>query len=166
MGTSQATPHVAALMAMMMQNGNTRDEALYTIGYTAQFDDRFPDYYGNGIINSYAALNDLTIDGGKYWLAEYSSPYGAVTGYLPGASLDRSLHFNVSLANGTYWLIGWYDVDNNGTLNEGDFYGAVTATVSDGDTPISDVLRMYIYPQTSSAGSVAASAIKAMSLRK
>lgn len=151
-GTSQATPHVSALMAMMMQKGYSRENALYTMGYTAQFDDMNPIDYGNGIINAYAALNDLTMDTAKFWLATLDGYPVPGLGYLGYANLDRSFTFNVSsVSYGNYLLRGWIDVNSGGTVDDGDFFGSQPVTIGSGANWISGTMRLYVYPQSGSS---------------
>ena len=163
-GTSMATPHVSALLAMMMQMGHSRESALYTMGYTAQFDERNPFDYGNGIINAYAALKDLTMDSAKFWLATLDGNPVPGLGYLGYANLDRSFTFNVdAVSHGDYFLRGWVDVNSDGLVNDGDFYGSQSVTIGSGANWLSGTMRLYIYPQ-SGTSKISAKGMQAVTL--
>ncbi len=141
-GTSQSAPHVAALMGMMMQSGLSASTALDRIGETAQFDDRNSLYYGNGIINAYAAMMDLTMDKTLFWLADPSTGNAVTSGFY--GDIDRS--FEVTCEPGNYWLVGWLDVDQNEALNQGDYSGLVPVSVGAGSNFLPAVLEIKWMP--------------------
>ncbi len=127
-GTSQATPHVAALLAMLMQQGYSKNAAIDMMGKTAQYNDRDPLYFGDGIINAHAALNQLTMDKAVFWLADISSGDAVTSLYL--GSIDRSFEVPFEEAPGDYYLAGWVDTDASNTINDGDYYGYEEVTIS------------------------------------
>ena len=59
---------MAALLAMLMQQGYSKNAAIDMMGKTAQYNGRDPLYFGNRIINAHAALNELTMDKAMFWL--------------------------------------------------------------------------------------------------
>lgn len=141
-GTSQSVPHVAALMGLLMERGLSASAAQDRIADTAQFNERNYMYYGKGIINAYAALMDLTMDKTLFWLADMSTG-AAVTGGSYG-DIDRG--FEITCEPGTYWLVGWLDVDQSGTLNQGDYSGLISVSVNTGSNFVPSVLEIKWMP--------------------
>lgn len=144
-GTSQASPHVAALIAMLMTRGATRNEALDTMRYTAQLDDMNPSYYGSGLINAYAAVNDFSMDNAIIWLTNTANT--EVVYNIGLAALDRSFNSVLpdAVTSGTYNLWGWMDCDSSASISYGDYLGYMAVTLSPGMNALDEVLKMNLY---------------------
>ena len=142
-GTSQATPHVAALIAMLMQQGHSAGSALDVMRKTAQLNDVMNSYYGSGIINAYAALKGLTMDKALFWIADaFGEPVLGYYGY--GNADDKSFEF--PSLQGVYSLRGWIDIDGDGYVSTGDYYGSEPVAIGEfGLFRGSNVLEMYLY---------------------
>lgn len=154
-GTSQSSPHVAALIAMMMQNGFTSSQAIEMIADTAQYNDRSPLYYGNGIINAHAALNSLTLDKALFWLADLAGvPVPGLSGY---GSIDRSFEF--SSQPGNYYLRGWMDTDADGSVGYDDYYSSEPVSVASGGIFLDHVFELGIVTDISPSALGAAGVI-------
>ena len=144
-GTSQASPHVAALIAMLRSRSATRDEALAAMRYTAQLDEMNPNYYGSGLINAYAAVNDYSMDNAVIYITNTANT--EIVYNIGLAALDRS--FNAVLpdtvTSGTYNLWGWMDCDSSTNISYGDYLGYMTVTLSPGANVLDEVLKMNLY---------------------
>lgn len=163
-GTSQATPHVSALIAMLMQQGHSAESAVEMMRKTAQLDDVLNSYYGSGIINAYAALEGLTMDKALFWLADsLGEPVIGYYGY--GNADDKS--FDFPSLEGVYNLRGWIDIDADGDVSTGDYYGSEPVTIgSSGLFRGNNVLEMYLYDiDISSISSADKSAVRVPDLK-
>ncbi len=142
-GTSQATPHVSALIAMLMQQGYSAGSAVDMMRKTAQLSDIMNSYYGSGIINAYAALEGLTMDKAVFWIADtLGQPVPGYYGY--GNADDKSFEF--PSLQGVYYLRGWIDIDADGDVSAGDYYGSEPVTIGEfGLFRGSNVLEMYLF---------------------
>ena len=145
-GTSQATPHVAALIAMLMQQGHSSESAVDAMKKTAQLTDITMPFFGSGIINAHAALKGLTMDKAafalfdKYTLVQVPGCFGY------GNPNDRSFEFPSQ--PGSYYLVGWLDTDASGTYTDEDYYGIEEVNIGEiGLFRGSDVLEMYLYKE-------------------
>jgi subtilisin family serine protease len=145
-GTSQATPHVAGVAALML----SKNPAL-TPGQIAQIvantaDDLGDPYQGHGRLNAYRALAAVAGDpappaapsatnfiaiaytnsgGTKPAIANVTYPGGvrvAANGSFRIADVPQTL--------GTYKIGLWYDANGNGSVDAGDWFGASRACTS------------------------------------
>ncbi len=150
-GTSQAAPHVAALFAMLMQQGHSLSSAEDILRKTSQLSDISLPYYGSGIINAHAALKGLTMDKAVFALFDKYTlmQVPGCSGY--GNAEDRS--FDFPSQQGEYYLLGWLDTDANGDYSDEDYYGIEEVSIGGfGLSRGSDVLEMYLYKEVA-AGS-------------
>lgn len=159
-GTSQASPHVAALIAMLMTRGATRNEALYTMSYTAQLDERNSSYYGSGLINAYAALNDLSMDMVKLQLMNSSRVL--LLDNIGMVGFDRSFSVTLpdSIPPGSYYLYGLLDMDSSGWYSYGDYYGAELVNLTEGQNTLNTVLKLYFNEDPEAPGSTSSTTRK------
>lgn len=129
-GTSQATPHVAAIAGLLYTAGVTDPKTVYQILIDTATSKNDTVHYGAGIVNAEAAV-----------LAAKNQSSIAVTDILIGAATvtDDQIQFLTDLVqpaqNGSYtvndiptgvsnvYIIGFIDCDNDGSLGPGDYFG-------------------------------------------
>jgi len=139
MGTSQAAPHVSALLAMMLQQGLSRSQAVQIMTDTSQ-KTAITDMYN--VINAYAALKGLTHDGAQYWLSA-SSAGVPLSGVFSG-NIDRA--FSITYHPGDYYLVGWVDANGNALIDEGDYSSIAPVHLVTGSNSLLEVFELnYMY---------------------
>lgn len=135
-GTSMATPHVSGLVSLMISSfgSMTPEEITRRLCDTAQDlgDIGRDDLYGSGLINGYAAMTQSTMD--KAVFAVMTNSDSPELKSSPVYALrDRSFQINDAQA-GDFVLVGWLDVDGDGLLSDGDFYGYQMINIPSGSS--------------------------------
>lgn len=145
-GTSQATPHVAGIAALML----SKNPAL-TPGQIAQIvantaDDLGDPYQGHGRLNAYRALAAVAGDPAPpaapsatnlvaiaYTNSGGTKPTIANVTYPGGVRVAANGSFRIAdvpAALGAYKIGLWYDANGNGSVDAGDWFGASRACSS------------------------------------
>ena len=117
-GTSQATPHVSGVIGLMLANGIPKSEVRDVLERTAMKIGH-PNEYGHGLINAYWAVNaveNVYIMQGRR-NGDQLSPVQQKSVRLPAQD-----SYTMNLSTGSWQLMAWVDVNNNGKLDAGDYY--------------------------------------------
>jgi len=126
-GTSMATPHVSGLAALLVASGiNTPEELRSRLINTAidLGDYGEDDYYGYGLVDAYAALINKKISNPFVFAADKEASTLYVKSNISKASDNNSFGLTKVNSNAQY-IIAWFDGNDNGIVDGGDFYGEV-----------------------------------------
>lgn len=148
-GTSMATPMVSGVIALMLANGIPKDqveEILYRTAVRIGDPENNPEdrhTYGWGILNAYAAVLGLDpVDTVIFVVNHRGEVVSSVT------SPDTSRRFTVTdVPEGEdLTLVGWIDVNENGLIDIGDYFGTIPFSVEE-DGTVSVELLLDVYDQ-------------------
>lgn len=142
---------VSGVIALMLANGIPKDqelieEILYRTAVRVGDPENNPEdraTYGWGIVNAYAAVLGLDpVDTVIFAVNRLGEVVGTVT------SPDTSRRFSMTnLPEGEdLSLIGWIDVNENGMIDIGDYYGVTPFSIDEGDS-VSVELLLDVYDQ-------------------
>lgn len=121
-GTSMAAPHVSGVLGLMLAAGLPRSELREILHRTCLEigGPGFSDYYGQGLVNAYWAVNGV-------------DRIRVIVGRREGRSVEvfsetalgpKGGEFSLLLPlSGEYRLIAWVDVTGNNRIDPGDYYG-------------------------------------------
>lgn len=129
-GTSMAAPHVTGVVSLLLAaRGSMPPAEIAALLRDTSHDlgdEGRDDVYGSGLVNAYAALVEATMDKAIFWvLTKDGHPASS------GAFGLRDRGFRIEDAQpGEGQLVGWLDVDDNGLIDEGDFFGIEPLTVT------------------------------------
>jgi len=124
-GTSMATPHVSGIAALLVAHGikgpeNIRSRLLNTandLGTPGK-----DDYYGYGLVDAYAALLGKRFSEPEVFAAVKEGNTLRIKSEVKKVNNDGS--FELEKVNvGNVYLIIWRDVNENGLIDRGDYYG-------------------------------------------
>lgn len=128
-GTSMATPHVSGIAALLIATHGRMSPASIAELISATSMDLGPDgrdhEFGAGLVNAYAALVGATIDRAVFAIKDNAGKW--ITDSVQGTR-DRTFTI-FSAPAGDHVLVGFLDVDGNGLISKGDFYGEAPITI-------------------------------------
>ncbi len=160
-GTSMATPHVAGLAALMIASGVRGPAAVAKALHETAMDLGSPGQdseYGWGLVNAHAAVTGSSITTMKVFAGEDDGTtltyHSAMASPAPGGLYEVR-----EVEAGSWYVYGWIDVNHNGIIDDGDYYGRTPGRItSNGDTVTGVNLRVRINagsaPSAGLAGSV------------
>ncbi len=120
-GTSMASPHVSAIIALMISKGITGPANIRSIlEKTAQSVLASQNYGGYGLVNAYDAV---TYNGGWEPMIVWAENANGTVVASSYASEDGT--FTLTLPVGTYKIYAWQDFNSDNEIDTGDFYGYV-----------------------------------------
>ncbi|MGE5587577.1 MAG: S8 family serine peptidase, partial [Clostridia bacterium] len=136
-GTSMATPHVAGLAALMIASGVRGPAAVAKALHETAMDLGSPGQdseYGWGLVNAHAAVTGSSIATMKVFAGEDDGTtltyHSAVANPAPGGMYEVK-----DVEAGSWYIYGWIDVNRNGMIDDGDYYGRTPGRItSNGDT--------------------------------
>jgi len=136
-GTSMATPHVAGLAALMIASGVRGPAAVAKALHETAMDLGSPGQdseYGWGLVNGHAAVTGSSITTMKVFAGEDDGTtltyHSAVASPAPGGLYEVD-----DVEAGSWYIYGWIDVNHNGMIDDGDYYGRTPGRItSNGDT--------------------------------
>lgn len=144
-GTSMATPHISGVVALLKANGvEDREEIFSRLTNTALDlgDPGRDDYYGYGLVDAYAALLGHSLAKPVVFAAVEKDNKLDVKSKK--VTVDSNEDYTLDDIKGEdIKIIGWRDVNNNGRVDKGDYYGE-SAKIDTNRGNISD-LEIDIY---------------------
>jgi len=160
-GTSQATPHVAGTVALMLALNSGLSPAQIKTILMANADDIGDPSQGGGRLNAYRAL--AAVKGDPIPPGPPTNANFVAFAYLPNSSnvpniLDVTYQNGVPVAsNGTFrvadipasasgYKIGvWYDANGDGKIDAGDYFGS-SATTCSASAPCASAASIVVHP--------------------
>lgn len=124
-GTSMAAPHISGLVALMMSAGITGPDNILSLLKSTAVDlgpRGFDSEYGYGRVDAFAATALPLVQVHLRSSIDNSPVSGPVHPSPSGQFILRG-------QTGTFRLSGWVDVNNDGQIDPGDFYGEYPAPV-------------------------------------
>lgn len=142
-GTSMATPHVSGLAALMLSRfGPMSPDAVAALISDTSMDlgaDGYDHDFGAGLVNTYAALTQSTMDRAVFAIKDYDGNWIGDPAYG-----RRNRTFCISNASpGECILVGFLDVDCDHHISPGDFYGEAQIIVPSSGAHQVDRLVLY-----------------------
>ncbi len=165
-GTSMATPHVAGLVALMIASGITGPDAIRNMLHETAMDlgaQGRDAEYGWGLVNAHAAVTRSSITKMKVFAGEDDGV--SVTPHSSMASPAMGGSFAIGeVESGTWNVYAWLDVDADGMIDDGDYFGRTPGKIaSNGDTITGVELRARI---NVASGAGSASAARSMRISR
>ena len=131
-GTSMATPHVSGLAGLLVANGVDDPEEIKSRIIDTAIDLGSPgkdDYYGHGIVDAYGALLGKQMDNPSVFAGVRQDGNYKVMSEIKEINDDGSFHLD-EIENKDVYIIGWRDVNKNGQIDQGDYYGKTDITIN------------------------------------
>jgi len=163
-GTSQATPHVAGAVALMLSKNPSLTVAQITQILDSTADDIGDARQGHGRLNLYRAMAQVSGDSGpanglalpsnvNFVAFAYTNSGGVFPTIIdetypngvPVASDGTFRIADILSTAGTYHCAVWADMNGNGKVDAGDWFGVATGTGS-GSTPCTGVTGIVAHP--------------------
>ncbi|MEW6226724.1 MAG: S8 family serine peptidase [Bacillota bacterium] len=146
-GTSMAAPHVAGLAALMIASGVRGPDAIGKMLHETAMDLGTPGFdseYGWGLVNAHAAVTGSSITNMKVFAGEDDgtnlTPHSDMASPVPSGMYEIR-----NVEAGSWYVYGWIDVNGNGMIDDGDYYGRTSGRItSNGDTVTGVDLRVRI----------------------
>ena len=165
-GTSQATPHVAGAVALMLSKNPSLTVAQITQILDSTADDIGDARQGHGRLNLYRAMAQVSGDSGPanglpfptnidFVAFAYTNSGGVFPTIIdqtypkgvPVASNGTFRIADILSTAGTYHCAVWADMNGDGRVDTGDWFGVATGTGS-GSTPCTGVTGIVAHPVT------------------
>ncbi len=128
-GTSMATPHVSGLAALLLSKlGPMSPSVVSALMSDTSMDlgaDGYDYDFGAGLVNAYAALTESTMDRAVFAVKDSADQWVSESVY---GQRDRTFRI-VNASPGDFTLVGFLDVDGDGLISPGDFYGEAPLSV-------------------------------------
>jgi subtilisin family serine protease len=170
-GTSQATPHVAGAVALMLSRNPNLTTAQITQILESTADDIGDSRQGHGRLNVYRALaqvagdnslsNGLPLPGNTNFVAFAYTNSGAINAapaiidqtYTKGYAIGHAGTFRLAdilPSAATYKCAVWADLNGDGKVDSGDWFGVATGSGT-GSTPCSGATGIVAHPITTNS---------------
>jgi subtilisin family serine protease len=160
-GTSQATPHVSAVVALMLSVNPALTPAQVSQILQSTADDIGDAKQGHGRVNAYRALAaverdavGLPLPGNMDFVAIAYTNSGGTTPAIADVTFPKGVPVasngtfriaDVLSSTGTYHCAVWADVNGDGIVDAGDWFGVATGTGS-GSAPCSGATNIVAHP--------------------
>ncbi len=152
-GTSMSAPFVSGAAALLIADGVSPSRVKERLTSTARDlgVEGKDNYYGHGLLDVYGALLNKRLENPYVFAAEEKNGDLYVRSEIIIAEADGSFTLNDAAA-GELKLIAWRDVNEDGIINGGDYYGEnqKTFTVSEGGNYAAE-FEIYYLPEQSAA---------------
>ncbi len=131
-GTSMAAPQVAGVAALLIAQGVRGPENIRRILHNTAMDLGTPGYddaYGWGLVNAHAAVNGALITDMKVFAGDddgmSATPRSDMVSPKAGGFFEIT-----NVENGSWYIYGWIDINGNGIVDEGDYFGRTSSKVT------------------------------------
>ncbi|MGM0410928.1 MAG: S8 family peptidase [Bacillota bacterium] len=145
-GTSMAAPYVSGVAALLFSDGlssyQVKDRLLNTaVDLGARGRD---DEYGYGLVDAYAALRGEKLKPPYVFAANFENGSIKVKSELKRAYENGDYYLN-EVDSGYLHIIAWRDINGNGIIDAGDYYGESSLTrIEDDIDKIIDIDMYYV----------------------
>ncbi len=151
-GTSMAAPYVSGIAALLKANkpNMTGTEIRNMLNNTAlDLGEEGQDiFYGYGLVDAYAALRGEALPLPNVFVATVSG--NDVSTVTPPGDWDNGSFFIPGVPEGDYYLVAVRDLNNNNTIDTGDYFGKSTETINiEEHTTTSKDITLYYVDDTS-----------------
>ncbi|MFO7819163.1 MAG: S8 family serine peptidase [Halanaerobacter sp.] len=149
-GTSMATPYASGVASLLLAQGVDTSEVEAQLKNTAVDlgPTGYDDEYGAGLIDAYGALLDKKLAPPKIFAATKNGNTLTVASEVREAANGEDYALNQINKGEEVYIIGWRDVNNDGEVNQGDYYGQIGPIFADDSTQINDLQLNYIGAST------------------
>ncbi len=147
-GTSMATPHVSGVAALLVANGVQEPEEIRS-RLSATAVDLGPtgkdDKYGYGLIDAYAALLGKNLENTEVFAAAKSGEILNLMSDIRTVNDDGTFVLD-KVKPGQVYIVAWRDVNGNGRVDRGDYYGETgrPLTITEGSSFDVDLTTYYV----------------------
>ncbi len=131
-GTSMAAPHISGIAALLVANGTQKPENI-----RKQLTDTARDlgkpgkdnYYGYGLVDAYGALLGGKLEKPEVFAVTKENNTLKLKSEITTIRNDGSFSLN-KVKTGNLYIVGWRDVNENGKIDKGDYYGESSQPLS------------------------------------
>ena len=124
-GTSMATPHVSGIAALLVANGISDPDTIRMRLVDTAFDLGSPgrdNHYGYGLVDAYGALLGKKLKQPKVFAATKGGDKVYLKSEIKSVTDDGRFTLE-KVVSEKVLIIGWRDVNQNGIIDQGDYYG-------------------------------------------
>lgn len=131
-GTSMATSQITGVVGLLIASGIRGPERIRGILRETAMDLGAPgrdDYYGWGLVNAHAAVNGALITKMKVFVGEDDRVSVTPRSDMANPVLGGAFKIG-NVEKGSWYVYGWIDTNNNGIIDEGDYYGRTSTKIT------------------------------------
>lgn len=148
-GTSMATPYVSGIASLLLAQGVEPSGVEARLKNTAVDlgPSGFDEEYGYGLVDAYGALLGKKLAAPKVFAATRSGDTLTVQSEVRQVADDETYGLN-QIDEPEVLIVGWRDVNNDGKVNQGDYYGQLGPITVQDRGQSNDLQLNYIGPST------------------
>jgi serine protease len=140
-GTSMAAPQVAGVAALLIASGVRGPENIRRVLHETAMDLGEPGYdnmYGWGLVNAHAAVTGSLITKMKIFAGDDDgisvTPRSDMANPVAGGFFQTE-----NVEKGSWYIYGWIDINNDGTVDEGDYFGRTPGKITSNDGVVTGI---------------------------